>query len=72
MPKGPQDKTERDAAFKNSECDVAAGSYANGATHFNNASVGIPDWIKRKMDAGKAYEVKVPGCSTFRFFHVDE
>ena len=71
IPKGPQNKTERDKAFQNSECDVAAGSYAPGANYFNNAKDGIPDWIKRRMDAGKAYEVNVPGCSTYLFFHVE-
>jgi RHS repeat-associated protein len=71
VPKGPQDKTERDKAFKNSECDVAAGSYANGANYLNDTSIGVPDWIRRKMDSRKAYEVNVSGCSKFRFYHVD-
>ncbi|NBR88205.1 MAG: hypothetical protein EBS84_22595, partial [Proteobacteria bacterium] len=75
--KGSQDKTERDQAFKNAECDptnsggsTAAGSYAGEANYFNNVG-STPDWITTAIREGRAYEVKVTGCSAMVFYHVD-
>ncbi len=43
----------------------------NGAAFFHDTSIGTPGWIKKRIASGKMSEVKIPGCSKFRFYKVN-